>query len=83
MSEPLKPRIDFDGPLEAATAEVELMVRAGLAWRHRHRHRHHSPPADRGTGPDGKASRGDGSLAGAVEHAHEHLHWQVPVPRDR
>lgn len=30
----------FDGPLGQATADLDLMVRAGLAWRHRHRHRH-------------------------------------------
>jgi len=73
----------FDGQLEVATAEVELMVRAGLAWRHRHRHRHHSQAVDRGKDRVRTEARGDGGLASAVEHTHEHLHWQVPVPRDR
>ncbi len=31
-------RLLFDGPLEAALADLELLEQAGLAHRHRHRH---------------------------------------------
>lgn len=72
----------FDGALAEATVDVELMVRAGLAWRHRHRHRHRHHP-HRAEVAATATSTGDVGLATAVEHAHEHLHWQVPAPRDR